>query len=158
MDPKARKAALRSISYGLYVLTVKSGEQISGATVTWLSQASFEPPMIMVGLNRKSGTYRAVKESGRFAVNIVGKSQKEIAEAFFRETEVDDRKINGFGFKTATTGAPILSAVPAWFECEVDRWLEGSDHDICIAKVINAGRQSDEEPLPLKETGWNYGG
>ena len=49
MDPQAKKVALRAINYGLYVLTAKDGDELAAASVNWLSQASFEPPLIMVG-------------------------------------------------------------------------------------------------------------
>ena len=41
MDQQVRKTALRMISYGVYILTFKEDNEISAATVTWVSQTSF---------------------------------------------------------------------------------------------------------------------
>jgi len=46
MDEDAKKTALRMIPYGLYVLTAEDEDQnISTATVNWVTQASFKPPL-----------------------------------------------------------------------------------------------------------------
>ena len=47
MDEDAKKTALRMIPYGMYVLTSKS-EDVSAATVNWLTQTSFSPPLVLV--------------------------------------------------------------------------------------------------------------
>ncbi|MCI3952948.1 MAG: hypothetical protein K0R53_2446, partial [Burkholderiales bacterium] len=35
------------LSHGVYVLTSRSAERYGAATVTWVSQASFKPPLLM---------------------------------------------------------------------------------------------------------------
>jgi flavin reductase (DIM6/NTAB) family NADH-FMN oxidoreductase RutF len=44
MDADIKKATLRMIPYGLYVMTAKSGDEIAPATVNWVTQTSFHPP------------------------------------------------------------------------------------------------------------------
>jgi flavin reductase (DIM6/NTAB) family NADH-FMN oxidoreductase RutF len=46
LDPQAKKVALRAINYGLYVVTAKQGDELAAAGVNWLTQASFEPPLL----------------------------------------------------------------------------------------------------------------
>src|SRR5262249_55862205 len=56
MDPNAKKTALRMIPYGLYVLTAANKEgKVAAATVNWVTQASFEPPLVVVGVKADSG-------------------------------------------------------------------------------------------------------
>jgi flavin reductase (DIM6/NTAB) family NADH-FMN oxidoreductase RutF len=51
MDPNAKKTALRMIPYGLYVLTAKGKDgAIGAATVNWVTQASFTPPLVAIGV------------------------------------------------------------------------------------------------------------
>ena len=54
MDEAAKKTALRMIPYGMYVLTTKSqdGQDVGAATVNWLTQTSFSPPLVAVGVGR----------------------------------------------------------------------------------------------------------
>ena len=51
MDDNSKKTALRMIPYGLYVMTVEDEDgRISVATVNWVTQASFKPPLLAVGV------------------------------------------------------------------------------------------------------------
>jgi flavin reductase (DIM6/NTAB) family NADH-FMN oxidoreductase RutF len=158
MDPEQKRKSLRNITYGVYVLTVKSGEDYAAATVTWVSQSSLDPPQIMVGLKKGSKTAELVLKTNQFVLNILGESQKQIGKAFLKHASVDRNNINGYPFKLGETCVPILEDAPSYLECKVDDLIEGSDHDIVIANIINAGVQSDESPLNLRSTGWSYGG
>ena len=123
-----------------------------------MSQASLDPPKIMLGLKKGSRTASMVMDVGVFSLNILGHSQREIAKAFLKSASVEGNRINGYIFKTEKTGAPILKEAPSYIECHVETTIEGSDHDVVIAEVINAGVHSDEDPLILRTTGWSYGG
>ena len=160
MDPNAKKHVMRLFTYGLHVLTAKDGDDVAAATVSWLSQASFEPPLIMVGIKVDSGIHEVVKRTGAFAVNILGEGQKEIAAAFFRPSQIEEGRINGYAFEPGPeTGAPLLLDLPAWFEARVTDRVERGDHTVVVAEVINAGvRDADAKPLELRPTGWSYGG
>jgi flavin reductase (DIM6/NTAB) family NADH-FMN oxidoreductase RutF len=158
MDSEQKRKSLRNITYGVYVLTAKSGEEYAAATVTWVSQSSLDPPQIMIGLRKGSKTASFVLKTNHFVLNILGESQKQIASAFLKHASVDGNTINGFPYIIGETSAPILNDVPAYIECEVDKVIDGTDHDVVIARVINAGIQSDESPLDLRSTGWRYGG
>jgi len=158
MDSEQKRKSLRNITYGVYVLTAKSGEEYAAATITWVSQSSLDPPQIMVGLRKGSKTAAFVLKTNHFVLNILGESQKQIASAFLKHASVDGNSINGFPYFTGETSAPILNDVPSYIECTVDEVINGTDHDVVIARVINAGILSDESPLNLRSTGWSYGG
>ncbi|MCS7206091.1 MAG: flavin reductase family protein [Leptospiraceae bacterium] len=158
MDEQAKKKALRMISYGLYVITVKHGEQIAAGTVNWLSQCSFKPPLIMVGLKKDSGIFQFSKESKHFTVNVLGKNQKEIAQAFFGTTKWEGNRLNSYEYETTSTGGIVLKDCPAFFEAQVHHIYEGGDHSVVVAEVVNAGVHFEDEPLYMLTTGWFYGG
>ncbi|NPA26519.1 MAG: flavin reductase family protein [Chloroflexi bacterium] len=160
MDPQAKKHALRQITYGLYVLTAAHDGDIAAGTVNWLSQASFDPPLVMVAVKRDSRLHDLIEKSGHFAVNILASGQKDLAAAFFRPTKVEDGRINGLAFEPGPkTGAPLLLDAPAWFEARVTDAIRRGDHTVFVAEVINAGvRDPNAQPLTLRETGWFYGG
>ena len=45
---------------------------ISTATVNWITQASFKPPLVAVGVKADSQIYDIVKTAGNFALNVLG--------------------------------------------------------------------------------------
>jgi flavin reductase (DIM6/NTAB) family NADH-FMN oxidoreductase RutF len=158
MDPAAKKKALRLLSYGLCVATSRDDAGPAAGTINWISQSSFTPPLVMVAIKADSALHRAVSASRILAIHIVGKSQKDLAMAFFRGAEPGAGTLNGYAVETGQTGVPLLLAPPAWFECRVVNEIRGGDHTIFVGEVVDAGVRSDEEALTLRETGFAYGG
>src|SRR5689334_12661302 len=89
LDPQAKKVALRAINYGLYVLTARDGDQLGAASINWLSQSSFDPPLVMVACKNDNDTTGYIKNSGKLAINVLGDQQLDIGKAFFRTTKVE---------------------------------------------------------------------
>lgn len=160
MDPAAKKVALRSITYGLYVLTAIDGEDAAAAGVNWLTQTSFDPPLIVAAVKADSGAADIIGRTGTFAVNTLRHDQLDIAKATFRSTTLEDGKLNGLAFEPGeATGAPVLLDTPYWFEARVTDTVTGGDHTIFVAEVVGAGvREEGAAPLVLRDTGMNYGG
>ncbi len=160
MDPQDKKLALRAINYGLHVLTATDGTDYAAGGTNWLSQASFDPPLVMAGVKADSGAASIIGRTGEFAVNVLAADQLDIGKAFFRSTEVDGSTINGQEFEPApVTGSPLITATPYWFECRVTDTVDRGDHTVFVAEVINAGvRDAESTPLVLRDTGMNYGG
>ncbi|NOX64113.1 MAG: flavin reductase family protein [Chloroflexi bacterium] len=160
MDATAKKLALRKLTYGLYVLTVRKNDNVAAGTVTWLSQASFEPPLIMVGVKASSGIHSLIERVGAFAINILAEGQKNIAAAFFRPSQIENDRINGYAFEPGPkTNAPLLLDAPAWLEARVVETVKRGDHTIYVAEIVEAGvRNPEAKPLELSDTGWSYGG
>lgn len=109
MDADAKKTALRMIPYGIYVMTADDGKGgVAAATVNWVTQSAFAPPLVVVGVKTDSGAYQIVKSTRTFALNMLGKDQKGLAFTFFKPAAVADGKISGQDYKKGATGAPIL--------------------------------------------------
>ena len=167
MNADAKKTALRMIPYGIYVLTTADGQgNVAAATVNWVTQTAFAPPLVVVGVKADSGSYAAVKAAGVFALNMLGKDQKDLAFTFFRPADVSDGKLSGQPYRKGSTGAPILVNAPGAIECRVTAVVEQGDHHIVVGEVIDAhvnkqpAGRPDAAILEMKELGDNvfYGG
>ena len=96
MDQDAKKKALRMIPYGIYVMTAEGKDgSVAAATVNWVTQASFAPPLVAVGVKADSGAHAIVKDSGSFVLNVLGKGQQGLAFNFFKSHERDGNSIGG---------------------------------------------------------------
>ena len=167
MNADAKKAVLRMIPYGIYVLTADDARgNVAAATVNWVTQSAFAPPLVVVGVKADSGTYKTVKAAQSFALNMLGKEQKNLAFTFFRPADVSDGKISGQSFRKGETGAPILVDVPGAIECRVTSIVEQGDHHIVVGEVVEAhlnkplAGRPDAAILEMKDLGDNvfYGG
>ena len=167
MDQEAKKSALRMIPYGIYVLTADDGKgNVAGATVNWVTQTAFNPPLVVVGVKTDSGAYSIVKQTKNFVLNMLGKADKGVAFTFFKPAQMEDGKLSGQSVHKAANGAPILDAALAAGACRVTSIVEQGDHHIIVAEVIEAhlpnpipGRP-DAAILEMKDLGDNvfYGG
>ncbi len=167
MNADAKKAVLRMIPYGIYVLTTDDGAgNLAASTVNWVTQSAFAPPLVVVGVKADSGTYKALKTAQTFALNMLGKDQKALAFTFFRPADVSDGKISGQAYRKGTTGAPLLVDAPGAVECRVTAVIKQGDHHIVVGEVVEAhlskpftGRP-DAAILEMKDLGDNvfYGG
>ncbi len=158
MDEQARKTALRMIPYGLFALGVGEGNDATISTINWVTQTSFQPPLVVAGVKTDSVTFERLKQTQKFAISVFESGQKDVAFAFFRHVEPADGKFGDYAYETKTTGAPILVDAPAWWECNVLDIVERGDHATVIGEVVEAGVRRETEPLTLKECGVNYGG
>ena len=167
MEPNDKKTALRMIPYGLYVLTGQAEDgRVAAATVNWVTQVSFEPPLVAVAVKADSGAHSIIKESGSFALNILGKGQQATAYAFFKPTEREGDTIGGEPFVAGSTGAPILESCPAYVECRLIETVERGDHSVFVGEVVDAGvgqtpeARPDDMTLMLRDLGEKifYGG
>ena len=167
MDPNAKKTALRMIPYGLYVLTGEAKDgRVAAATVNWVTQASFEPPLVVVGVKADSSAHAIIRESGAFGLNVLGREQQSMAFAFFKPVEREGNTISGQPVRAGGLGAPILENAPAWVECRLVESIEKGDHSVFLGEVVDAGvaAASDGRPdsvtLRLEDLGEKtfYGG
>jgi flavin reductase (DIM6/NTAB) family NADH-FMN oxidoreductase RutF len=158
MDPAVRRRTLRMLSNGVYILTSTSGDRHGAATVTWLSQASFKPPLVMVAIRPDSNVFKCLAESGVAAVHILDANQQETAQRFFAPTHVLDGTINGEPFMQGVTCSPVLRNARAYFECLVRHIATLGDHAVVVMEVVEAGCREEIRPLTVAASPWAYGG
>ena len=167
MDAEAKKTALRMIPYGIYVLTAESKDgNVAAATVNWVTQSAFQPPLLAIGVKADSGAHAIIKETKVFALNMLGKDQKGQAFTFFKSLEREGNSIGGEPFRKGTLGAPILERAPAFVECSLVNTVEMGDHSIFVGEVKEAGVASppsgrpDDAILAMRDLGDKvfYGG
>jgi flavin reductase (DIM6/NTAB) family NADH-FMN oxidoreductase RutF len=160
MDPAVKKAVLRKMTYGIWVISADAAGDREASTVTWVSQASFTPPLVTVGIRVGSHLHAVVDKAGAFAMHLVAADQKDVAEAFIKETKFTADTIGGRKYAAGpATKSPILEGFACWFEARVVERVTKGDHTIFVGEVVEASmKEKDAAPLVLAATGWNYGG
>ena len=158
MDEQAKKTALRRIPYGLFLLTARNGDDVASGTVNWVTQTSFKPPLVAVGIKQDSHPYAVVKAAGAFALHALGADQKDVAQTFFGPVRPEGNTLGPVTFSAGATGAPVINEAPAYWECRLVDVVEQGDHHIFVGEVVEAGVKGDTPTLLMRDTGWNYGG
>jgi len=167
MDTYAKNTAMRMIPYGVHVLTAQSEEdKAMGAVVSWVTQASFSPPLVVVAIRVGSAMHNVAREARAFTINTLDKQHDGLARTFFQTVWEKGGTLAGESFRNGSTGAPILDCAAGYIECKLDLCLEKGDHSIFIAEVVDAGIKGqiegrpDEVGLLLSDIGGDvyYGG
>ena len=164
MDAAAKKTALRLIPYGLYVLTTKAGDSVSGATVNWVSQMSFEPPLLALGVKKDTKSFANIKAGADLGLSFLGTGQGALAFAFFGDTPFEGSEFLAKDARIATepaaaSGVPLLKDAPAWATLRVTDIVERGDHAVVVVEVTDVGLRAEApQALTLKELNLNYGG
>jgi len=158
MDIEAKKKALRKIVHGVYVIGVQREGSVNAFTATWVTQVSFSPPLVVVGVRNDGLSHSMIEASKVFVINFLGTGQKPLAQHFLKPAHLGGEKLAGVRYRLGRLGAPILEEAIAYVECEVRQIHPGGDHSIVVGEVVEAGLHQDADPLTLKETGWQYGG
>jgi len=148
MNNDAKKTALRMIPYGLYVLTSEWKGEIGAATVSWVTQASFQPPLVVVGVKADSTSHDLIKSSGVFVLNMLSVDQNEVASTFIKETQFEGDTISGEAYSRGQTGAPVLDSAAAVLECRLVDTVEKGDHSIFVGEVVDASASIETEGRP----------
>jgi len=149
MDPTTKKTVLRMIPYGIYVMTAQKRDgSLTAATVNWVTQTAFDPPLLVVGVKVDSGAYAAIRETGQFALNMLGKGQKDTAFTFFKPALVENGRVSGEAFRLGDNGAPILDGAMAAIECKVIQTVEAGDHHVVVGEVTQAHLHRPPEGRP----------
>lgn len=162
--------ALKKISYGFHILTsLKKGTELSQRTedyyaaglVSWVTQCSFDPPMIAVAVQKTSHLNETIAKSRVFGLNILGKADLPMISPFSKKTNVEPGKLNGYAFEEGPqTGVPVFKSVPAFMECKVKEIFHSeADHVLIVGEIVHATVMNpDAEPLMEWETEYHYGG
>ena len=140
-------AAMGAAATGVSVVTTEGLAGRFGLTVSAISSVSAEPPMLLACVNRKRPAVAAMDRNGRFAVNVLGFNNKDVAEVFAgRPQSGKPYDFDRHAWEEGSMGQPLLSDATASFECEIECSQDAGSHRIFIGRVVNAKRNS-AEPL-----------
>lgn len=155
----AEQAILAHFPYGLYVITVAHDGEEHGTTANWITQASFDPPMLVVAIENRSKTIGLIRDAHHFGVSLLTTEQRELAVKLGRSSAQVPQKLKGVKTKPApAVHTPVLSESVGWVECRAVASLPAGDHTLFLGIVIAAGLENgNAEPLTTKEAGLKYG-
>ena len=158
LDLDAKKTLLRKIPHGLFICGVAEGDEVNGFTASWVTQGSFEPPLVVMGVRADSTSNGMIKSTRRFSLNVLAADQKNLAATFFKPQSAVGGRFEVAPFELGPLGLPILKDALGGVECELVGELAHGDHTVFIGEVKSAVLHRDGDALELSTTGWQYGG
>ena len=144
--------AFRSIPYGVYVLTTRQEGGACGMVVSWVSQVSYSPPLLMVALRHNRKAIAAIQKTGLFSLSLLQAGQESYIP---RIKAVPDPQT--FPFIDAGSGdAPFIRDALASFACRLFTTMKTGDHVLMIGEVLSASASPGGKPLATPDYGKTY--
>lgn len=150
-SPHQMRQALRRLSYGVYVVSARRGDELNALTLRMVSQVSQRPPCVALSIAKRRYTHDFICESRAFVVNVLAQGQELLGGHFGLRTGREFNKFAALDYETGVTGAPILKECSAFLEC---RLIAAHDLGLCtlfIGEVINSATY-DRLPLLYRES------
>ncbi len=158
MDSALKKQALRLFTYGLYVVMCNDQSDVNAFTANWLTQVSFEPPLLAVSIENDAKSLTMIRNSGKFTINVLRTGQRELAGALGKSALKVPDKLAGVSYTITAVGYPILQAALGWVACEVRQTVPTGDSTLVVAEVVDAGILAEGQPLTMAEAGFRHAG
>lgn len=141
------KKAIYNLSYGVYVVTTWANGKPTGCTANSAMQITSSPATIAISINHDNYTNECIKDTGVFAINILGEN-------------CDPLVIGNFGFKSGRDNnkfenndpliknfLPVVKDASSYITCKVVDTLETSTHTIFLGEVTDADVLNDDTPM-----------
>jgi flavin reductase (DIM6/NTAB) family NADH-FMN oxidoreductase RutF/rubredoxin len=145
MDPKT----LHKVSYGLYVICSKDGENINGQIANALFQVTSEPPTIAVSINKQNLTHEFIDKSKCFTVSILSEEAPlTFIGNFGFKSGRDIDKFKDINFKLGKSKVPlVLDYALACLETKVIDKIDVGTHTIFIGNVVDGEILSEDKAM-----------
>ncbi|HEX6541011.1 MAG TPA: flavin reductase family protein [Ktedonobacterales bacterium] len=158
MDEAAKKEALRLFTYGLYAITCGDEQQRNAFTANWVTQVSFDPPLVMLSIENDSVSLPIIRRTGLFAVNVYSSDQRDLAGLLGKSHSKHPEKLDSVSLGQGETGCPVLSEGIAYVECRVRNEMPAGDSTLLLAQVEGATVLRRTEPLTMLAAGFKHAG
>ncbi len=148
--------ALGRIPSGCSILTVTHAGRSTALLVSWIQQASFDPPCITVCVKRGRPAAPLIDASGKFVLNVIGEDPTPMFRRFAKGFTLDEDAFAGLHTEPTPFG-PLIDECIAHLGCRVLQKVPVGDHDIYAAEVLAAHVLDRQSPyVHLRTTGLSY--
>lgn len=132
------KSTFHQLSYGVYVISTWDKGRATGCTANSAMQITSEPATVAISINHDNYTNQCIRESGRFAISILGeKSDPGIIGVFGFKSGRDHNKFDEVDMLEKSY-MPVVADACAYIVCEVADKMETSTHTVFLGKVVDA--------------------
>lgn len=142
IDPRALRTACGRFATGVTVLTTDTKDGGHGMTANAFMSVSLEPPLLTISLAKGARMLDLVRQSGRYAVNILSHEMEPLAMHFAGRHNDDFAEV-----LEKRDGYWVVPGCSAVFLTEVVQEIEVGDHVLFIGQVTDFEENSDTAPL-----------
>ena len=140
------KKAMYKLTYGLFVVTARSGEKDNGCIINTAAQVTSSPNRISIAVNKENFTHDMIKETGKFNLSILSEQAGfEVFKHFGFQSGRTVDKFDGFGAcaRSANGLYYVTEGTNAYISAVVEQAIDLGSHTLFIAAVEDMEVLSD---------------
>ncbi len=146
------KKVLPLKNYEIHAITTVWQDQVNANIASWVMQSAMKGKRLLVSLYHPDLTIGMVRQSGVLNVHLLGQHQKNLVRKFGKQSGRDKYKLKNVHWTPDERGCPVLPESVGVIYCEVEKELEGYDHNYFECSIL---RQHVFHPdAPVMSTHW----
>ena len=142
---EAFRNSLRHVAATVYAITTGHNGERFGILATAVSSLSFDPPSLLVCVNRTASLHEPMASADTFCVNVLGVGNRDIADCFSQRGSGEERF--AVGEWEETHGVPVLVSAQSSLICRIAHRHAYGTHTIFIGELIAARHRANAKPL-----------
>lgn len=148
-DLVAFKQAFRRHAAGVAVITALSPEGVPvGFTATSLASLSAVPPIATFNMARSASAWRAVSETDRVVIHMLGSRNRAIAELMAADAT---KRFEGDHWHVGPHGLPVIDGVTAWMTGTIIGRMPLHNNAVVAVQIEEGALGEDDEALLYHE-------
>ena len=142
--------ALDKLTGPVAIMGAMKGEEHKVITVSWVTQISKFPPLILVCVSPESSIAPVISEKKEFVLSLLPQEMEEVARICGHTSENVENKLETSKLTTKASKRveiPSINEAICNIECQVVQEHQAGDHNIIVAKVTDVDKLDDKKPL-----------
>ncbi len=136
----------------ILVVTTQADGHRSGCVVGFSTQASINPPRLLVCLSQTNHTFGVAARSDHLAVHLLAHQDRALAELFGGETDDEIDKFDHCAWHSGPQQMPILDDAIGWLVGETLERIDLGDHvGYLLAPGASWFADTGDDPLRLSD-------
>ena len=144
IEPLRFRQALGQFASGVTIITSQLSEGPVGFTCSAFYSVSVSPALVSFCVKKQSASYPAIRQTGRFAINMLSAEQAALSSRFAQRGA---DKWQGVEWSLSPLGNPLLAGSMQWLDCEIYAEHEAGDHLMVIGQVKALNQATACQPL-----------
>ncbi|MDX6684016.1 MAG: hypothetical protein QOF86_144, partial [Baekduia sp.] len=140
IDGRVFRDSVGEFATGVTVVTASRDGVPAGMTLNSFTSVSLDPLLVLVSLAHGSRTLEAAKASGRLAVSVLHRDQRDVAIAFAKPGAPFARE----HVRETHDGFLVVRGAAATHHCEVADVVRAGDHDVVLCAVVEITHHGGE--------------
>lgn len=136
-----------ALDYPMFLVTTATAGERAGCLVGFVTQASMDPPRLLVCLSDANHTYATASRADHLIVHVLGEHNDDLARLFGERTGDEVDKFDRCVWRDGPGGAPVVAGTNGWIALRIVNRQVTGDHVAMLGDVVDAGHEAERPAL-----------